>query len=211
VPTANMLVRRDIFMSTGGFGESRRLGEDVDLCWRLREAGCNLLYAPLGRVAHKHRNRLGRMLRRRAEYGSSEAGLYRAHKDKRKTLVIPVFAWRRSAALKKVDLAVSARQAAGSAFRGELSFLYFALFHLVRYYLVALLALGFLWHPVWAFAGLALAGTSAVDFVVRKPRLPYPVFLVFYTLEHLAYQAGVFLGCLKARSFRSYRLAFRRS
>jgi mycofactocin system glycosyltransferase len=241
VPTANMLVKRDVFMSIGGFEEGQRVGEDVDLCWRLREAGYNLLYTPSGEVAHKHRNRPGRMLRRRAEYGTSEAGLYRAHPDKRKTFVVPVFAglsflalaaaillfnpyplipipllagldaWRRAAALKKLDLKISAGRAAGSAIRGELSFHYFAFFHLVRYYLVALLALGFLWHPVWAFAGLALAVTSIVDFAVKKPRLPYPVFLFFYLLEHLFYQVGVFLGCLKAGSFGSYRLAFRRS
>jgi hypothetical protein len=46
---------------------------------------------------------------------------------------------------------------------------------------------------------------------VKKPRLPYPVFLFFYTLEHLAYQAGVFLGCLRERYFGSYRLSFRRA
>jgi mycofactocin glycosyltransferase len=240
VPTANMLVTRAAFGAAGGFGEGRRVGEDVDLCWRLRGLGYSLVYAPFGRVAHKHRNRLGRMLRRRAEYGSSEAGLYRAHRDKRKTFVVPVFAglsflaaalavlllnpftlisiplfigldvWRRSAALKKTDLKLPLRQTIASALRSGLAFCYFASFHLVRYYLVPLLALGWLWHPVWAFAGLALAVTSVVDFVVKKPALPYPVFLFFYLLEHPAYQFGVFLGCVKARYFGSYRLSFRR-
>lgn len=241
VPTANMLVRRDIFMSAGGFGEGRRVGEDVDLCWRLRDLGYSLVYAPFGRVAHKHRRRLGGMLWRRAEYGTSEAGLYRAHRDKRKTFVVPVFAglaflalaaavlllnpyplisipffigldaWRRSAALKKSGLALPPGEVAASSARTGLSFSYFAFFHLVRYYLVALLALGFAWHPVWAFAGLALTVTSAVDFFVKKPRLPYPVFLFFYLLEHLPYQVGVLVGCLKARWFGSYRLTFKRA
>jgi mycofactocin system glycosyltransferase len=240
VPTANMLVRRDVFMSTGGFEEGRRIGEDVDLCWRLRGLGHGLVYAPFGQVAHKHRNRPGRMLRRRAEYGASEAGLYRAHRDKRKAFVVPFFAglsflavalailltnpyplipvpfftgldvWRRSAALKKTGIAIPVRQAAASTFRSDLAFFYYAFFHLARYYLVPLLALGFFWHPFWAFAGLTVVVTSVVDFFVKKPRLPYPVFLFFYLLEHLAYQAGVFLGCLKARSFGSYRLSFRR-
>jgi mycofactocin system glycosyltransferase len=241
VPTANLLVRRDVFMSTGGFDEQRRVGEDVDLCWRLRSLGYGLVYAPFGRVAHKHRNRLGRMLKRRAEYGTSEAGLYRAHRDKTKAFVVPVFtglsflalalavllvnpypliavpflvgldAWRRSSALGKAGLALPFRRIIGPAIRSGLSLCYFALFHLVRYYLVPLLALGFLWHPVWALAGLALAATSLVDFFVKKPALPYPVFLFFYLLEHLAYQAGVFLGCLKAGYFGSYRVSFRRA
>jgi mycofactocin glycosyltransferase len=241
VPTANLLVRRDVFMSTGGFGEGRRVGEDVDLCWRLRALGHSLVYAPFGRMAHKHRSRLGRMLRRRAEYGTSEAGLYRAHRDKRKAFVVPVFAglaflalavailllnpyplspipfltgldlWRRSSSLKQTGLSIPLGQVAGSILRSELSFCYYALFHLVRYYLVPLLALGFFWHPVWWFAGLALAVTSAVDFAVKRPKLPYPIFLFFYLLEHLAYQVGVFIGCLKARWFGSYRVSFRRA
>jgi mycofactocin system glycosyltransferase len=240
VPTANMLVSRAVFAAAGGFGEGRRVGEDVDFCWRMRDLGYSLVYAPCGRVAHKHRSRLGRMLRRRAEYGTSEAGLYRAHRDKKKTFVIPVFAglaflalaaavlllnpyplipipffigletWRRSAAVKKTGLKFRPGPVAGSTLRSGLAFFYYVFFHLVRYYFVPLLALGFLWHPVWGFAGLALAVTSVVDFFVKKPRLPYPVFLFLYALEHLAYQAGVFLGCLKARSFGSYRLSFRR-
>jgi mycofactocin system glycosyltransferase len=239
-PTANLLVRHHTFMSIGGFAADRRVGEDVDLCWRLRDLGHGLVYAPYGAVAHKHRNRPGRMLRRRGEYGASEAGLYRAHRDKRKTMVVPVLAgldflalaaailllnpyplllvpllfaldfWRRAAALKKTGLPLPLSAIAGSALRSEGSFCYYVCFHLVRYYFVVLLALGFLWHPVWAFAGLALAATSLVDFFVKKPRLPYPVFLLLYTLEHLAYQAGVFWGCLNARWFGSYRIAFRR-
>jgi mycofactocin system glycosyltransferase len=240
-PTASLLVARAAFEDAGGFAEGRRVGEDVDLCWRLRDLGYGLVYAPFGRVAHKHRNRLGRMLRRRADYGASEASLYRAHRDKRKTLVAPVFAglaflavaaaiiwpdpcplvavpvfagldaWRRSAALKRTGLALPPATVLASALRSGLSFGYFACFHLVRYYFVLLLALGFAWYPVWALAGLALAAASLVDFFVKKPRLPYPVFLFYYTLEHLAYQAGAFLGCLKARYFGSYRLSFRRA
>ncbi len=241
VPTANMLVTRAAFLNACGFEEGRRVGEDVDFCWRLRKLGYGLVYAPFGRVAHKHRNRLGRMLGRRAEYGTSEAELYRAHRDKRKTflvsiftglsflalslavllpnpyplIVIPVFfglyIWRRSAALRKSAIRFPLQQVTASTIRSGLSFFYFAFFHLVRYYLVLILILGFLWYPAWAFAGLALLVTSIVDFFVKKPALPYPVFLFFYLLEHLAYQLGVFWGCLKTRSFGSYRLLFRRN
>jgi mycofactocin system glycosyltransferase len=64
VPTANMLVRRDYFMSIGGFQPGMRIGEDVDFCWRLRDLGRTLLYVPFGRVDHKHRRRLDTMLLR---------------------------------------------------------------------------------------------------------------------------------------------------
>ena len=239
VPTANMLVTREAFKATGGFKAEMRLGEDVDFCWRLRDLGYALLYAPFGRVAHKHRNRLGSMLKRRSDYGTSEAELYRTHRDKRKTFLVSAFSglsfllltlavllmnpyplylipilfgidlWRKSAAVTRLKMTVSFTQLIYATFRSYLSFFYFAFFHLMRYYLILIAVLGFLWHPLWLFSGLAIVYTSIVDYHVKKPSLFYPVFLFFYLLEHLAYQAGVFLGCLKLRYFGSYLLAFR--
>lgn len=76
VPTCNMLVRKDIYLQAGGLDDRLRVGEDVDLCWRLMAAGHHLLYIPQGAVAHKHRNRLMPGLLRRFDYGTSEAVLY---------------------------------------------------------------------------------------------------------------------------------------
>jgi mycofactocin glycosyltransferase len=241
VPTANMLVRRDIFMSTGGFQPGMRIGEDVDFCWRLRDLGHSLLYVPFGRVAHKHRHRPDRMLRRRAQYGMSEAVLYRAHRDKRKSLQIPVFSglsflalalavllyypqplvaipilfgldlWRRSITTRKFKMGLAFSRLVYSALRSYLSFFYFAFFHLVRYYLVLFIGFGFVWPPAWIFGGLAIIYASIVDYLMKKPELFYPVFLFSYVLEHLAYQVGVFWGCLKKGYFGSYLLRFRRA
>jgi len=80
------------FTAAGGFEAGRHLGEDVDFCWRKRDLGYDLLYVPYGKVAHKHRNRLAGMLRRRRQYGSSEAGLYRTHRDKRKSFLLSPYA-----------------------------------------------------------------------------------------------------------------------
>jgi hypothetical protein len=74
-----------------------------------------------------------------------------------------------------------------------------------------LAGLGFLWYPVWIFAGLALVYASIVDYMLKRPGLFYPVFLFFYLLEQIAYQVGVFWGCLKKGYFGSYRLRFRRA
>ena len=41
----------------GGLREQLRVGEDVDFCWRLRERGHVLVYAPDGVVRHQHRDR----------------------------------------------------------------------------------------------------------------------------------------------------------
>jgi mycofactocin system glycosyltransferase len=241
VPSCNMLVSRPAFMATGGFREGMRLGEDVDFCWRIRSLGHALLYAPAGRIAHKHRNQLGKMLRRRHEYGTSEAALYRQHRDKKKrfpisigaalsllaiiaaillnnpypALAIPLFfgldlfqKWR---TLKPTRIALPFWRIVYSTLRSYLSFYYFLSFHLVRYYLILLLALGFLVNIVWVFAGLALLLTSIIDYQVKKPRISYPVFLFFYALEHLAYQTGVFRGCLKHKYFRAYVPVFSRA
>ena len=55
VPTCNLLVRRSLYLDLGGLREDLRVGEDVDLCWRLRASGSYLVYLPRGRVRHKHR------------------------------------------------------------------------------------------------------------------------------------------------------------
>ncbi|MFH1646547.1 MAG: mycofactocin biosynthesis glycosyltransferase MftF [Chloroflexota bacterium] len=241
VPTANLLVTREAFNAAGCFKVGMHVGEDVDFCWRMRDLGYSLLYVPFGRVAHKHRNRLGKMLKRRGDYGTSEAALYGTHREKRKTFLASVYTglsflaatlavlllnpyplalvlllfgldlWQKTATLKKYKAAIPFGKLAAAAFRSYLSLFYFAFFHLVRYYLILIFALGFLLHPLWLFGGLAIVYTSIVDFTVKKPQLNYPAFLFFYLLEHLAYQVGVFRGCLKQRYFGSYLLSFKRA
>lgn len=237
VPTCNLLVKRETFNDTGGFKRGMHVGEDVDFCWRMRSLGYHLLYVPSGRVAHKHRNHLPRMLKRRGEYGTSEASLYRTHQDKRKRLPVSIPAvlslialllaiflnpyiigfillffgldlYRKYGTLKRFKVALPWPQLSYAVLRSYFSFAYFALFHLVRYYLILLLALGFLACPLWLCCAAALLLTSGVDYRVKKPGLTYPVFLFFYTLEHLAYQLGVFWGCLRLGYFRSYLPVF---
>jgi hypothetical protein len=119
--------------------------------------------------------------------------------------------FRKSGTLRKFKMVLPFWQIAYATLRSYLSFYYFAFFHLVRYYLVLIIFLGFLLHSLWLFIGLAVLATSIVDFYVKRPDLPYPVFLLFYILEHLAYQLGVFWGCLKLKYFGSYILNFRRA
>jgi len=90
VPSCNLLVRKDCFIRTGGFQEDLQVGEDVDFCWRMRKHGYPLLYVPAGAVFHKHRNLLLPMLKRRLDYGTSEASLYFRHAEKEKEFPVPV-------------------------------------------------------------------------------------------------------------------------
>ena len=81
VPTCNMLLRKKAYSSVGGFDEAMRVGEDVDLCWRLKERGFRLVYVPMGTVEHKHRNVFTETFKRRFEYGLSEPMLYSRHRQ----------------------------------------------------------------------------------------------------------------------------------
>jgi GT2 family glycosyltransferase len=48
-----LLLRRSAFQSVGGFDEDYFLfGEDIDLCWRLRQAGHEIWYVPAACVIH---------------------------------------------------------------------------------------------------------------------------------------------------------------
>lgn len=62
--TANLLVRRRAFDSLGGFHEGIRSGGDVELCWRLQEAGWEFEHRPGARVEHLHPDSLGPLLRK---------------------------------------------------------------------------------------------------------------------------------------------------
>ncbi len=72
----------------GGFDESLESGEDVDLCWRLIEAGARLRYEPIALVAHDHRTELRKWFARKSFYGESAAPLAIRHPGKTAPLVI---------------------------------------------------------------------------------------------------------------------------
>jgi mycofactocin system glycosyltransferase len=77
LPSAAIVVRRSA--AAGGFDEGMRLGEDVDLVWRLAGAGGQVRYHPAVTVAHATRADLRGWLRRRFEYGTSAAALEARH------------------------------------------------------------------------------------------------------------------------------------
>ena len=84
VPSAALLMRTDVVRAAGGFNPAMRVGEDVDLIWRLlepagsRKAG-RVRYQPASVVHHEIRSGLGQWARQRIDYGSSAAALERAH------------------------------------------------------------------------------------------------------------------------------------
>lgn len=234
IPTCNLLVRKVAFKAVGGLKRALKVGEDVDLCWRLREKGDYILYIPAGSVKHRHRNELRKMLKRRFEYGTSEAILYKIHPQKRKMVQLPFWATlsalsiiiailflsvipllgvissisfeviKKVARLKDIDCHPGIKKILLSVVRSHFSFLYLVFFHLIRYYLVALFAGGLLFPRIWIIAILGVLISSLVDYTRKRPMLSFPVFVLFYTLEHIFYQIGVLFGAIKERSFGTY-------
>ncbi|WP_105972141.1 mycofactocin biosynthesis glycosyltransferase MftF [Streptomyces geranii] len=78
-PTACAVARVDALRDVGGFDGSMRVGEDVDLCWRLVAAGASVRYEPAVRASHEHRARLGDWFLRKAVYGSGAHPLALRH------------------------------------------------------------------------------------------------------------------------------------
>ncbi len=80
VPSAAMLARRDALGA--GFDEDLLVGEDVDLVWRLHDAGWQLRYEPRVTVAHEARVRPAVWYRRRVAYNESVALLLHRHPER---------------------------------------------------------------------------------------------------------------------------------
>lgn len=79
VPSAVVVARADVVREIGAFDESIRLGEDVDLIWRLVKHGSLCLYVPSIECAHPPRPTVRALLRQRFAYGTSAARLERNH------------------------------------------------------------------------------------------------------------------------------------
>ena len=75
--TANLLVRRAAFEAAGGFRIGG--GGDLDLCWRLQDAGWQLEYRPDVVVRHRDRERLGELLGQAVAYGGHQRHLRDLH------------------------------------------------------------------------------------------------------------------------------------
>jgi mycofactocin system glycosyltransferase len=85
-PSAAMVARTDALGQ--GFAEDLGIGEDVDLIWRLTDAGWRVRYDPSISVAHDHRVTWRRWFARRVVYDTSSAKLARRHPDKMRALTL---------------------------------------------------------------------------------------------------------------------------
>jgi glycosyltransferase involved in cell wall biosynthesis/uncharacterized membrane protein YphA (DoxX/SURF4 family) len=73
----NMIFRKSALLKIGGFDpQFRAAGDDVDICWRLIDAGCLLGFCPSAFVWHFRRNTVGAYYGQQRGYGRAEAMLY---------------------------------------------------------------------------------------------------------------------------------------
>ncbi|MFF2846073.1 mycofactocin biosynthesis glycosyltransferase MftF [Streptomyces sp. NPDC058001] len=83
VPTAALLARRTALLEVARdgavFDPAMRVGEDVDLIWRLHERGGRIRYDPSVRIGHREPVTWRALLTRRMRYGTSAAPLALRH------------------------------------------------------------------------------------------------------------------------------------
>jgi GT2 family glycosyltransferase len=83
IPGCNMAFRREALEAINGFDpQFRSAGDDVDVCWRLQQAGGWITFAPGAFVWHHRRQTPRTYLCQQAGYGEAEALLWLKHPDK---------------------------------------------------------------------------------------------------------------------------------
>jgi len=225
VPTAAVVVRCSALGD--GFAEELRVGEDVDLVWRLQKAGWRIRYDPTSHVLHDHRTRCRTWALRKARYGSSAAVLAQRHGRQVAPVVLAPWAaasWllllsqRRRASAGAALIAVGAsfvlahrlppfpargRAAAALAGRGFSSSGLQVASALVR-----------AWWPLAALSCLVsrrarravlVAGLvdGLVDWARHRPPLDPLSYMIIRRADDIAYGAGLWKGALENRSLQA--------
>ncbi|MBC7234023.1 MAG: glycosyltransferase [Chloroflexi bacterium] len=75
-------IRRDVFLAVGGFRVDMRGNEDVELAFRLSQAGYRIVFAPQAVVYHEHPSTLRRYLRVKVSRGYWRTLAYARHPPK---------------------------------------------------------------------------------------------------------------------------------
>ena len=82
IPGCNMAFYKDALVEVGGFDPIfRQAGDDVDICWRLQQAGYKIGFSPAAFVWHFRRSTLRAYLKQQHGYGEAEALLVRKHPE----------------------------------------------------------------------------------------------------------------------------------
>ena len=224
VPSAAVLVRVAVASGPDLFDPALLGGEDVDLVWRLADAGWDVRYVPASTVAHDGPAILSDFLSRRAFYGTSAAPLSRRHPGALSpvdvsawSLSVWVLALRRRPLLALATwavsigllahrlrgmtddpLAVATRIAGDGTMRAAVP----TLSGLARAWSPAFLA-GLVFRRTRKPAALALLIPALADWRKDRAHEPNPrpwEYLALHVADDAAYGAGVWLGCSRERT-----------
>ncbi|GAC1535392.1 MAG: mycofactocin biosynthesis glycosyltransferase MftF [Acidimicrobiales bacterium] len=223
VPSAAVVVRREVLAELDGFDEAMRVGEDVDLVWRLAARGRTVRYEPGSTVAHPTRSNWAAWAIQRCTYGSSAAPLARRHGAAVAPLRISrssMGAWTLAGAgYPGAGLAVAALS--GAMLVPKLSGLTHPRAEALRLAGGGHLRAGAsiadglrrVWWPFLAAMSLcsgrarriALCTIVAlvVEWVEVRPALDPLTWVVLRVADDVAYGSGVWASCLRARSARA--------
>jgi mycofactocin glycosyltransferase len=235
VPTAALLVRRAALAAVARgpqvFDPALRYGEDVDLVWRLDQAGWRIRYEPAVEVRHDGPDSWPGLLARRFRYGTSAAPLAARHPAVLAPLALQPWPAAAAAALLGRRPLLAALGAAGGwlslirtlrsaglpadgALPATLTAVRQTWLGLGRYgtqfagpALAAVLARpgGRTWMQRWgrrAAAGSLLLGPALSAWRDRRPDLDMATFTAGHIADDVAYGAGVWAGCLRGRTLR---------
>ena len=222
VPSAALVVARDALAGLGGFEESMPVGEDVDLVWRLFAAGRSVRYEPAAEVGHPCRPSWAAAIRQRVTYGSSAAGLHDRHAGAVSPLTVS--GWSLAAWVVAAAGARAAGVAVGATTTALLPARLPAMDHPWRES-VRIAGAGHLWAgraiadamrrawwPVLLLASVpsrrvrraTIAAATlplAIEWATDRPPFDPVTWGALRLADDLAYGAGLWSGCLRARRF----------
>jgi mycofactocin system glycosyltransferase len=232
VPTAAMVVRCSALHQ--GFDPALRVGEDVDLVWRLVAGGWRVRYEPSVTVHHREPRSWGRLLARRFRYGTSAGPLARRHPGA--LAPVELRAWPTTVAVGALAGRPVTALAALAALAGSTASLHRDL----RGHAIPVTQT-LRWSAAgagWTLIGLARASTmlagpllltaawrgrrarvtaatlvllpAAVDWWRRRPPLDPLRWALASVADDVAYGCGVWAGCLSARTAGPLIPSFRR-
>ena len=222
LPAAVLVCDVQSLRTVGGFDDSIRMGEDVDLVWRFIENGIDCRYVPSIECPHRPRSSMRKMLKQRYDYGTSAALLDKRHP-------------RAASPLRAHALLLTA---ATTVLMGYIYFALILVVPTVAYFVVSLRSTSIpigtrsrlawkgltsttrllaravmrAWLPLFFIAsfvslrlGVMMTFSALVPPIVglvrKKPSHPIR-YLVMRILEDVAYGTGVWVGAVRTRSLR---------
>lgn len=219
VPTAALVARLAVLGR--GFDEDLRVGEDVDLVWRLLDEGWSVRYQPSVVVHHDEPRSWSALLARRCRYGTSAGPLARRHPGRLAPLELRP--WPTGVAVSVLTghpgIGLALLAAATGAMARPLRRHQVPASMALRWSTLAVgwtvvgvgRALTVLAAPVvvagvvrrrrWGVAAaLVMTVPPMVDWWQRRPPLDPVRWSLASLADDMAYGAGVWLGCIRART-----------